>query len=80
MAREYGRARIALLLCIVPVTLITVKCEIELSGLHLRFLKAEEVSVQSGKSLAESLITAGSQPIDIPRYEFHRLCGDLFRL
>ena len=65
-AREDGRARIAFLLGIVPVGLVSVKREVELSLLHLGFLKAEKIGIECLKGLAETFVATGAKPVDIP--------------
>ena len=64
--REDGRARIALLVGIVPERLVTVECKIDLPLLELGLLKAEEVGVERGERLGETLVAAGAQPVDVP--------------
>ena len=50
-----GRTRVAFLIGIVPERLITLKREIELSSLHLRLLKTEEVGIKLTEYLTEAL-------------------------
>ena len=70
MARIDGSSRIALLVGIRPIALIAFKLKVELSGLHLRFLQAEEIGIKGLEGFAKTFAVTGSQPVDIPRYEF----------
>lgn len=65
-ARKNGCATIALFLSIVPVTFVTRKRYVELSGLHLRLLKAENIGIQTGENVAETLSVAGTEAVNIP--------------
>ena len=66
-----GRARVALLIGIVPVGAVTVKFQVQLSSLHLGFLQAEEVGIEFLKDVAEALAHHGPQAVYVPRDEFH---------
>ena len=66
MSREDGGARVAFLLGIVPVRLVSFERQIELSRLHFRLLQAEEVGVERLETLAEALSLAGPQSVHIP--------------
>ena len=66
-----GRAAIAFLVGIVPITLVAFEGQIELSRLHLRLLKTEEVGIQLLEYLAEALALAGTQAVHIPTNESH---------
>ena len=68
---EDGCARIAFLIGIVPIALVALEGHIELSGLHLRLLKTEEVGIQLFEDLTEALALTGTQAIDVPTDEFH---------
>ena len=63
---EDSRTRISLLLGIVPVGLISLKFEVELSRLHLGFLQTEEVGVELLEHIAESLAGASPDSVNIP--------------
>ena len=71
MLREDSRARIALLVGIVPKRLVTFERKVKLSLLHLRLLKAEEVSIQLTENIAEALALASPQTIHIPTDKSH---------
>ena len=66
-----GGARVAFLLGVVPVRLITLELQVELSGLHLGFLQAEEVGIEPAECVAEAFLVACSQSVDVPGNEFH---------
>ena len=66
MLGEYGRTRIALLVGIVPVRLVAVEREVQLSLLHLCLLQTEKVSVHLLEDVAEPFPFTGSQPVDVP--------------
>ena len=68
MAGEDGCSGVAFLVGGVPVALVAIELEVELSGLHLRFLQAEEVGIQLAEGVAEAFSLAGAQPVDVPRY------------
>ena len=51
--------------------MITGKLQLCLTGLQLRFLQAEEVSIQVLKHLGEVLPHHGPQAVHIPRNQFH---------
>lgn len=69
-----GSARVAFLLGVVPVRLITLELQVELSGLHLGLLQAKEVGVEPGKAVAEPFVAAGAQSVDVPGDELHVVC------
>ena len=66
-----GSARVSLLLGIVPVRAIAIEIQIQLSLLHLRFLQAEEISIQCLESISKSFVGTGPQPVHVPRNQFH---------
>ena len=66
-----GRAGIAFLVGIVPVGLIALKREVELTGLHLCFLQTKEISVHLSEDVAEAFALAGPQTVDVPTDKFH---------
>ena len=68
---EDGRARIAFLLGIVPIGLIALELQVQLTGLHLCFLQTEEVCIQLAEDIAEALALASPQSVDVPRNQFH---------
>ena len=68
---EDGGAGVAFLVGIVPIALVALEGYVELSGLHLRLLKTEEVGIQLLEYLAEALALAGTQAIDVPTDDFH---------
>ena len=72
VARENGGTRVAFLLGVVPIALIPVEGNVELSLLHLRFLQAEEVGVQRTEGFTKALRVARSQTIHIPRDKPHK--------
>ena len=67
LACEYGRARIAFFLSVVPKTLITLECKVELSGLHLGFLQAHTVGIELLEDVLKSFFYACAQSVYIPR-------------
>ena len=71
MFRENSRAGIALLVGIVPTRLVSFERKVKLSLLHLRFLKAEEVSIQLTEDFSETLALASPQTIHIPTDKSH---------
>ena len=60
MACIDGGSRIAFLVGIVPKALITIELQVELSCLHLRLLKAEEVGIHLAEDVAEAFALAGA--------------------
>ena len=72
MTREDGSTRVALLLGIVPITLVALELQVKLSCLHLRFLQTEEIGIQLTEHLTEALALAGTQTIHIPTDKLHR--------
>ena len=71
MAREDGRAAVALLVGVVPIGTVALEVEVELPLLHLGFLQTEEVGIQLFEHIAEAFAHAGSQAVDIPGNEVH---------
>ena len=71
VAGEYSRSAIAFLVGIVPIRLIPVEGEVELSLLHLRLLQAEEIGIQFTEHLTEALALTGAKAVHIPRNQFH---------
>ena len=74
MARVDGCSRIAFLLGIVPIRLVTWELQVELPFLHLRLLQTEEVGIERLELLAEPFALASAQAIDIPRNKPHLRC------
>ena len=72
MTREDSGTRVTLLLGIVPITLVTLELQVELSGLHLRLLQTEEIGIQLTEHLTEALALTGTQTIHIPTDKLHR--------
>ena len=72
MLREDSSTGIAFLLGIVPITLVTLEMQIELSCLHLRLLKTEEIGIQLTEHLTEALTLTGAQTVHIPTDKLHR--------
>ena len=66
-----GRARVPLLLGIVPIGAVTVKLQVQLSLLHLGLLQAEEIGVQFLEDVGKALAGHCTQAVHIPRDEFH---------
>lgn len=66
-----GRARVALLLGVVPVRRVAFEGQIDLPGLHLGLLQAEEVGIQAVEDVGKAFVYAGPQAVDVPRYELH---------
>ena len=66
-----GCAGVAFLLGIVPIRLIAIELQVQLTGLHLRFLQAEEVRIYLAEDVAEALAFASPQSVDVPRNQFH---------
>ena len=73
MLREDGCATVAFLLGIVPIALIALESQIQLSLLHLRLLQTEEVGIKRLEYLTETLALAGSQTVHVPTDKFHFL-------
>ena len=63
---EDGGAGIAFLLGGVPINVVALEGQVELSGLHLCFLQAEEVGVELCEHIAEALALAGPQTVHVP--------------
>ena len=55
-----GGSGIAFLVGIVPEALIAIELQVELSCLHLRLLKAEEVGIHLAEDVAEAFALAGA--------------------
>lgn len=68
---KYRCTRITFLIGIIPVTIVAIKREIELTFLHLRFLKAEEIGVEFLENIFEALCYAGAKSVYVPRNKFH---------
>ena len=60
MACEDSRSAIAFLVGIVPERLISLELQVELPGLHLRLLQAEEVGIKHFEHVAEAFPFTGS--------------------
>ena len=73
MSGEDGSSRVAFLLGVVPIGGLAWEFQVELSGLHLCFLKAEEVGIQFGKSFGKVLPYHCSEAVDVPADIFHCL-------
>ena len=71
VAGEDGCSGIAFLVGGVPVALVAFELEVELSGLHLCLLQAEEVGVELAEDVAEAFALTGAEAVDVPRYQFH---------
>ena len=71
LAREDCGARVAFLLCVVPIGLIAWETQLELSLLQLRFLKAHEVGIELGKCFAKVLSHNSAEAVDVPTDVFH---------
>ena len=68
---ENRRSAVAFLVGIVPVRLIAVESQIELTGLHLRFLQTEEIGIERSKDFGETFAHHRAKSVHIPRNEFH---------
>ena len=66
-----GRARISLFLGIIPLGSVTLESQIQLAGLHFRFLQAEKIGIQFVESFFKAFILAGAQAVYIPGDKFH---------
>ena len=66
MPGEDGGTGVALLLGVVPVLLIAGEGKIDLPGLKLGLLQAEEVRIQGGKALFKALFHAGAKAVYVP--------------
>ena len=64
-----GSAGISFFLSIVPVTLVALKLQVELSFLHLGFLQAEKVCIELLELVLEVLAHASTQAIYVPGYK-----------
>ena len=67
------RTGISLFFRVAPVALIAGEGEVDLPGLQLRLLKAEEVRVQREKNVLEALFLHGAQTVYIPGKKSHTL-------
>ena len=66
-----SRTTVAFLIGIVPIALIALKGQVELTSLHFCFLQTEEVSIQLTESVAKPLSFTRPQAVHIPTYQFH---------
>ena len=73
MTGEDRRTRVAFLVGIIPIAVVALERQVQLTGLHLRLLQTEEVGIQRLEHLAEALALAGPQSIHIPTDQFHIL-------
>ena len=71
MLSEDSRAAVAFLVGIVPITVIALKGEVELSLLHLCLLQTEEVGIQLLEDITEALAFTSAQTVYIPTNKFH---------
>ena len=68
-----GRSRIAFLISIVPIALIAIKLQIQLSGLHFCLLQTEKVSIQLLEYLTKSLTLTSTKAIHVPTNKLHMI-------
>ena len=76
LAAEHGRARVALLLGIVPHLMVALGLETELllvRLLKLRFLQSHHVGVEAVEKLGEALFHHGAQAVHVPAHKAQRL-------
>ena len=71
LSGENSGATVALLVSIVPIALVALEGYVELSGLHLRLLKTEEVGIQLFENITEAFALTGAQAVHVPTNEFH---------
>ena len=72
-ARKDSCSAIALFIGIIPIRLITIEVQIQLSGLHLRLLKAEEIGIKLTENVTKTLTLTSPKAIHIPRNKlYHR--------
>ena len=64
-------ARVALLLRVVPERVVAVEGKVQLPGLHLRLLQAEDVRVQGAETVREALSGRRPQSVHVPGDQFH---------
>ena len=64
-----GCARVTFLLGIVPIALVAIKLKVELPCLHLGFLQAKEIGIETLERCLEVLAHASAQAIHVPRYK-----------
>jgi hypothetical protein len=72
MTRIDSGTRVTFLIGIVPIRLVTFELKVELTCLHLRLLKTEEIGIERLENITETLSLAGAQTIYIPTYKLHR--------
>ena len=65
-AGEYRRAGVALALGVIPILMIAVELQLDLTGLHLCLLQAKYIGVELCEALIEILAEAGSDAVYIP--------------
>jgi hypothetical protein len=68
---EERRAGVALLLGRVPVLVVAGKIQFDLTGLELRLLQAEAVSVYLMEKVLKTLLNTGSQAVYVPGNQSH---------
>ena len=66
MLCEDRGAGVALLIGITPVALIAREIQLDLPGLKLGLLQAEEVGVQAPEDILKAFFTYGAQAVNIP--------------
>ena len=68
---EDGCTRIAFLVGIVPVGLVSVERQVKLTCLQLGFLQTEEVGIERLKYFTKAFVAYSAEAIDVPGDEFH---------
>ena len=69
-AGEDGRAAVAFAVGIVPVLFIARQVQVDLAGLELRFLQAEDVGVEGLERIHEAFLHGSPQAVDVPGNKF----------
>ena len=69
-AGEDGRAAVAFAVGVVPVLFIARQVQVDLAGLELRFLQAEDVGVEGLEDIQEAFLHDGPQAVDVPGNKF----------
>ena len=70
------RAGIALLFRVAPVALIAGEIQLDLPGLELGLLQADEIRLEAAENVLEALLLHGPQTVHVPGNEFHA-CSSL---
>lgn len=65
--QEDSRARVALLVCIVPERPVTIKADTDLPRLQLGFLQTDNVGIKARKGFLKTFLATGTQTVDVPR-------------